>query len=144
MAFTPPVGVALEDHARRLLASPGDRRVPGYPRSLLARADAGVAFGPGLRPVVIVFYDDGSRTSDLQAATFLPVLGRYADRVDLVAIDVTAADAWTPDERRLVRRFYMASVPATVVLDARRRPHLLKYQRIGAAALETALEAVVE
>jgi hypothetical protein len=130
-------------HARKLLSAPGDPRVAGYPAHVVRPAEAAVALEPGHRPAVLLFYDDASRTSDQQAAEFLPVLVAYADRVDVVPIDVTDRDAWSPAEQKLVRTYYMAKVPTTVVLAADRRPVLLKFHRIAAAALESALEKAV-
>ncbi|MFV1959071.1 MAG: hypothetical protein ACC662_06620 [Planctomycetota bacterium] len=143
MRFDVPKTPNREEHVRRLLASPGDSDVHGYPRALVPRADASVALGRGVKPVVLLFYDDGAKASDLQAAAFLPVLARYADRVDVVPIDVEAAPSWSPAERNLVHTYYMASVPTTVVLSSERRPLLLKFQRIDAATLEAKLERAV-
>jgi hypothetical protein len=134
-------GASAEEHARLLLQSPGDASIPGYPPSLLPRSDAAVALDPGPRPVVLVFYDDGARASSLQAAEFLPVLARHRGRADFVAIDVSASSRWSAEERRLVRKYYMAVVPTTVVLDRARAPLLLKFQRIAGAALEDVLES---
>jgi hypothetical protein len=134
----------METHVRRLLASPGDARVAPYPPAIVPAADAALALqARGHRPVVILFADPASRASDLQAAEFLPVLVRFGDRVDVLPIDVTAKQRWTDDERKLVRRYYMAVVPTTVVLGTDRRPLLLEYQRITSAALETVLEDAV-
>jgi hypothetical protein len=131
-------------HANRLLAAPEDPTVRGYPAEVVRRADAGVALGQGPKPVVILFYDDTARASNLQAAEFLPVLARHRDAVDVVAVDVSSQTTWTPDEKRLVRRFYVAYVPTTVVLGAsapgaERKPLLLKYQRISGAMLDATL-----
>jgi hypothetical protein len=145
MRFPQPVAERLDTHVRRLLASPGDPRVKAYPPGLILRADASLALEPrGHRPVVILFTDPASRASDLQAAEFLPVLMRYQDRIDAIPIDVSAKNAWTDAERKVVRRFYMSVVPTTVVLGADRRPLLLEYQRITAAALDTVIEEAVK
>ena len=137
----PPV--ELEAHVRKLLGNPGDPRLPGYPARLLPRADAEVALDAGRRPVAILFYDDGAKASALQAAEFLPVLRRYADRIDMVPIDVKASASWSDAERQLVKTYYMAVVPTTVVLSADRRPLLLQFQRISAATLEATFEGAV-
>jgi hypothetical protein len=129
-----------QDHANRLLAAPEDPNVHGYPAEVVRRADAAVALEPGTKPVVIVFYDDTARASNLQAAEFLPVLAKHREAVDLVAIDVAAKDRWTPAEKKLVRNFYVAYVPTTVVLAPPRKPLLLKYQRISGATLDATLE----
>ena len=55
-------------------------------------------------------------------------------------IDVTTSRTWTDGERKLIRKYYMAGVPATVVLAPDRSPLLLTYQRITGPALETVLE----
>ena len=141
MRFETPGAVRADEHVRRLLAAPGDAKVPGYPPTVIRHADPGVASERGLRPVVLLFYDDASRASDLQAAEFLPVLVRYADRIDVVPIDISSSTSWSKAERKLVRTYYMASVPTTVVLGADRRPLLLKFQRIDGATLEAKLEA---
>ncbi len=141
MRFESPAAVRAEEHVRRLLAAPGDRKVQAYPAGIVPRADPTVAAERGHRPVVLLFYDDASRASDLQAAEFLPVLVKFADRMDIVPIDVTNSTSWSPEERKLVRTYYMASVPTTVVLAADRRPLLLKFQRIDGATLEAKLEA---
>jgi hypothetical protein len=140
MRFPDAPSTSAAEHARRLLASPRDPRITAYPARIVPRADASVALSPGHRPVVLLFYDDTSSTSDQQAAEFLPMLVRYADRVDVVPVDVGASTDWTPEERKLVRTYYMAVVPTTVVLYADRRPVLLKFQRIAAPALQTALD----
>jgi hypothetical protein len=128
-------------HADRLLASPDDARLRGYPESVVARADAQVATDNGHRPVVLLFYDDTARASNLQAAEFLPVLAKYAGLVDVVAVDVAASAKWTPAERKLVRNYYVAYVPTTVVLAPdRSKPLMIKYQRIGGAVLDAVLE----
>lgn len=130
---------------KRLLASPGDRAVTAYPPSLVRRADARLALDRrGHLPVIVLFFDDSSRASDLQAAEFLPVLTKYADHLDIVAIDVSQPTTWSDDERKIVHRFYMAVVPTTVVLDAERRPLLLEYRRIAGARLEAVIEDAVK
>lgn len=143
MRFPAAPSADAKKHALELLASPGDRRVEGYPVRIVGRADASVALERGHRPIVLLFYDDSSRSSDLQAAEFLPVLVEFADRVEVVPVNVEASNTWTPAERKLVRRYYMSVVPTTVVLAADRRPLLLKFQRISAATLEASLEKAV-
>jgi hypothetical protein len=105
------------------------------------RADADIALQDGLKPVVILFYDDSARASNLQAAEFLPILVKYASGVDVVTVDVSTSAKWTPAERKLVRSYYVAYVPSTVVLAAQRnRPVMLKYQRVSGAELDVKLE----
>jgi N-methylhydantoinase A/oxoprolinase/acetone carboxylase beta subunit len=128
------------EHADRLLAAPQDPSLGGYPDAVVTKASAAVALESGHKPVVLLFYDDTARASNLQAAEFLPVLAKHADRVDVVAIDLSAAARWTAEERKLVKSYYGAYVPTTVVLSADRKPRLLKYQRITAAVLEAALD----
>jgi hypothetical protein len=140
MRFGGTPASSVEEHARRLAAAPGDPSVHPYPPQLVPPADASVVLGRGHRPVVVLFYDPASRASDLQASEFLPVLSRLSGRVDVVPIDVKASARWTADERQVVRKYYMAVVPSTVVLTADRSPELLKFQRISAAELETSLE----
>ena len=138
-----PEDKTIGAHVRRLLASPGDAAVRQYPASLVPPARADVALEPGLKPVVILFYDDGSRASALEAAELLPVLERFQGRVDVVPVDVAASNQWTDAERGLVKTYYMATVPTTVVLAADRKPLLLKFQRIDGATLEARLETAV-
>ena len=121
-------------HVRKLLAAPGDPRVTAYPAHVVRPGEAAVALEPGHRPAVLLFYDDASRTSDQQAAEFLPVLVAYADRIDVVPIDVTDREAWSPSRAEARPPYYMAKVPTTVVLAADRRPVLLKFHRIAAAS----------
>ena len=139
MKFPSPAKDAKE-HARRLLQAPGSPKVMGYPPGILSRTDASVGLEKGHRPAVLLFYDNASRSSDLQAAEFLPLLVTYADRVDMIPIDVNASNAWTPAERKLIRKYYMAVVPTTVVLAGDRSPLMLKFQRISAGTLEAILE----
>lgn len=142
MKFPTPAKDAKE-HARRLLASPGNPKLAAYPAGLLTRADPAVALESGHRPVVLLFYDNASRSSDLQAAEFLPLLVGYTNRVDVIPIDVNASNAWSAAERKLVLKYYMSVVPTTVVLAANRSPLLLKFQRISAGTLETILKKAV-
>jgi hypothetical protein len=143
MRFEQNEQVRLETHIRKLMAAPGSPTIQAYPEDLVAPSDAAVALERAHRPVVILFYDDRSKASDLQAADFIPVLRRFGTQIDVVPIDVTAADSWDDAERKLVRTYYMATVPTTVVLSADRRPLLLKFQRIDGAALEAKLEVAV-
>jgi hypothetical protein len=139
--FTPPDAKRAQAHADRLRASPTDATLKGYPTDLVPRARAEVALEPGTKPVLILFYDDSARASNLQAAELLPLLVSQRDRVDIVPIDVAAASTLTPAEKKLVRKFYMAYVPTTVLLagDAGRKPILLHYQRVSAAVVGAAL-----
>jgi hypothetical protein len=125
---------------RKLAASPGDPALAPYPPALVPPADASVALQRGHRPVVILFYDPSSRASDLQAAEFLPLLVRMAGQIDVVPVNVKASSRWTSDELQVIKKFYMAVVPSTVVLNADRSPELLKFQRISSAELQTSLE----
>jgi hypothetical protein len=107
---------------------------------LIPRADPQIALIRGTKPVVLLFYDDASKASDLQAAAFLPVLQRFEGRVDVVPIDVKNDEGWTEAERKLVKTYYMETVPTTVVLGPDRRPLMLMFQRIDGATLEARLE----
>jgi hypothetical protein len=139
--FSPPEEKRAEEHADRLRADPGNAALHGYPEDLVKSVAASVALESGLRPLVIVFYDDTSRASHLQAAEFLPLLVRRRDRLDVLLIDVAASARWTAAERKLVRKYYGGYVPTTIALTADRRPLLHQYHRISAAVLEAALDA---
>ena len=138
--FSPPEEKRAAEHADRLRANPGNAALHGYPDDVLHRADAATALEPGHRPVAIVFYDDTSRASNLQAAELLPLLVKMRERVDAVPVDVSTSAKWTPAERKLVRTYYMSYVPTTVVLSADRKPLLLQFQRVSAAVVAAALE----
>ena len=126
-------------HASRLRANPSDARIGGYPRSLLERARPRTALEPGHKPVVIVFYDDASRASNLQAGDILPALVAEQNRVDVVVINVSRGHERTDDETDVVKPYYPGSVPATVVLSASRAPVKLWFQRTSARSLQSAL-----
>ena len=133
------------EHADRLRAQPSDASLQGYPEDLVRRADAGVALEGGSKPVLVLFYDNSARASHLQAAELLPLLVRLADRVDVVPVDVAAASTLSEPQKRLVRRYYMAYVPTTVLLaaDATRKPLMVQYQRVSAQAVEAAVKAAL-
>ncbi|MGE0192854.1 MAG: hypothetical protein AB7T63_12530 [Planctomycetota bacterium] len=140
---TPPpsgLGLALDAHVQRLRQVAGDARVPGYPPSLVRTSDARVVREPGQRPLVILFYDDSSKASDLQAADFLPVLVERARDIDVVAVDVSVRARWDTFQKQVVHTYYMSFVPTTVVLTARRVPVKSWYQRVAGEQLQQAID----
>jgi hypothetical protein len=139
--FTPPDQKRAQAHADRLRAAPTDAALKGYPADLVPRARPEVALEPASKPVVVLFYDDGARASNLQAAELLPLLVRLRASIDVVPIDVAASSTLSAAEKKLVRTYYMAYVPTTVVLGPNRKPILLQYQRVSAAVVEAALSA---
>ncbi len=137
--FTAPDALEANTHAEKLRASPGKADLPGYPTNLVERAAPKTALEPGHRPVVIVFYDNSSRASDLQAADILPVLVDHKEEIDVVLIDMNRTAERSDEEQRVVKPYYPGSVPATVVLSARRAPVKLWFQRTSGNALEAAI-----
>jgi hypothetical protein len=140
MAFTPPTGYNARAHAERLRRSPGDARVPGYPSDVLPSAPADKVLATGHLPLVLIFYDDTSKASDLQAAEFLPVLVSRKEEIDLVLVDVSASAEWNDVQQRVVRTYYNFYTPTTVVLAANRAPIKTWYRRIKASDLDRAIE----
>ncbi len=140
MSFTPPLGYTAKQHVDRLRSNPGDARVPGYPSDIVPSAKAETVLSSGHRPVVLIFYDNTSKASDLQAADFLPVLIRRKSEVDLVFVDVNAGANWNKAQKTVVRTYYNFYVPTTVVLAANRAPVKSWYSRIKAADLERAID----
>ncbi|MDJ0973632.1 MAG: hypothetical protein QNJ98_04165 [Planctomycetota bacterium] len=138
--FSVPKNEAARRHAARLRESPRNDKLGGYPTRLLSRARPGIALQPGHRPVVIVFYDDTSRASNLQAADILPTLVEAQARADIVVIDVAKGAERTEAEGRVVKPYYPGSVPALVVLSAARAPVKLWFQRTSARALRAAID----
>ncbi|MDF1702282.1 MAG: hypothetical protein P1V36_14105, partial [Planctomycetota bacterium] len=140
VTFTPPSDHSARTHVQRLRSGPGDARVPGYPSDLLPSAPAGRVLGAGQRPCVIVFYDNASKASDLQAAAFLELLVRRRSEIDIVLVDVGTKATWDADQKRVVRTYYNFYVPTTVVLSAARAPVKSWYSRVEAAALDDAID----
>ncbi len=134
------VALTLDAHVQRLRQSPGDPRVAGYPSSIVPTADARTVLERGTKPVVIVFFDDSSKASDLQAADFLPVLVRRARDIDVVAIDIGVRAQWNTYQKQIVHAYYMGFVPTTTVLTARREPVKSWYQRVSGEQLDRAIE----
>jgi hypothetical protein len=142
--FTPPPGYGAEAHAERLLKEAGNPALPGYPEAMIPRTSATKVGEPGHKPLVLIFHDDASKASDLQAAEFLGVLLRRRDEVDLVLVDVNPKARWSEDEKRVVRTYYNFYVPTTVVLTARRAPVKLWYVRVTAKDLDRAITQALE
>lgn len=138
--FSTPKVEDARRHAARLRERPSSGNLAGYPKRLLRRASPDAALAPGHKAVVIVFYDDSSRASNLQAADVLPVLVEAQSTVDVIAINVAQRAERTDAERRVVRPYYPGSLPATVVLSPTRAPVKLWYQRISARALRAGIE----
>jgi hypothetical protein len=138
--FSAPLEKQARDYAQRLRAAPGDASLAGYPPSLVTRASPDLVMAPGTRPCVVLFKDDASKASDLQAADFLPVLARARGDVDVVVIDVGPKARWTPSEKKVVRTYYNFYVPTTVVLAPNRAPVKSWYSRVDAASLSAALQ----
>ncbi|MCA9316442.1 MAG: hypothetical protein KDB73_13225 [Planctomycetes bacterium] len=134
------IGLALDAHVKRLRQVAGDARVPGYPAALVRASDARIVREPGQRPVVIIFYDDSSKASDLQAADFLPVLVNRAGDIDVVTVDVSVRARWDTFQKQVVHTYYMSFVPTTVVLTARRVPVKSWYQRVTGEQLQQAID----
>jgi len=132
--------VRAQRHAARLRSAPGQAGVPGYPTDLIVGADADRVLSPGLKPCVILFYDNASKASDLQAAAFLPLLVRRHAAIDVVLIDVGTKARWSDAQKRVVRTYYNFYVPTTVVLAPNRAPIKSWYSRIKAADLERAID----
>ncbi len=137
--FTAPQAAQAAAHADRLRASPTDRRIGGYPKSLVRRANPRMALEPGHRPVVILFHDDTSRASNLQAADLLPAIVEAQDGADFVVIDVSPGATRTPDEQKVYKPYYPGIVPSTIVLSPARGPVKLWFQRTSAKSLRAAL-----
>jgi hypothetical protein len=135
-----PLAGTVEQHAARLRQVAGDPAVVGYPAALVRPAEARTVFDPGPRPVVILFYDDSSKASDLQAADFLGVLARRAGDVDVVPVDVSVRARWDTMQKKIVHTYYMSFVPTTVVLTARRVPVKSWYQRVSGEQLDLAID----
>ena len=140
MTFTPPAQYTAEQHVQRLKSAPGDVTVPGYPAGLVASAPAERVLATSVKPVVILFYDDASKVSDLQAAEFLPTLVRRKAEVDFVLIDVSTRARWSAAQKKVVRTYYNFYVPTTVVLAPNRAPIKSWYSRTEARALEQAID----
>ncbi|MDA1195922.1 MAG: hypothetical protein O2894_12150, partial [Planctomycetota bacterium] len=138
--FSSPEGHTARAHAARLQSAPGDPSVPGYPRDLVPSAPAGRVLSPGVKPCVIIFYDDSVKASDLQAAAYLELLVNRRSAIDLVVIDVGPKARWDEDQKRVVRTYFNFYVPTTVVLTASRAPVKSWYSRVEASALEAALD----
>ena len=130
----------VDAHVRRLRRGAGEERLAGYPAAIIREVDPRRVFDPGRRPAVIVFYDDASKASDLQAADFLPILVRRQRDIDLVLIDVGVRARWSTFEKEVVHWYYMTTVPTTVVLSPRRKPVKTWYQRVSGEQLERAIE----
>jgi len=140
MTFTPPEVVRAQRHAARLRSAPGQAGVAGYPTDVLVGADADRVLATGLKPCIILFYDNASKASDLQAAEFLPLLVRRHAQIDVVLVDVGTKARWTDAEKRVVRTYYNFYVPTTVVLAPNRAPIKSWYSRIKSRDLERAIE----
>jgi hypothetical protein len=137
--FTAPQAAQAKAHADRLRASPTDRRIGGYPTSLVRRANPRVALEPGHRPVVILFHDDTSRASNLQAADLLEAIVEVQEAADFVVIDVAPGATRTPEEQKVYKPYYPGIVPSTIVLSPARGPVKLWFQRTSAKSLRGAL-----
>ena len=140
VTFTPPGDVAAGRHVERLKRAPGDAKVPGYPSDLVSSAPAGRVLATGTKPCVVIFYDDTSKASDLQAAAYLPLLVRRQREVDLVLVDVGPKAVWNDDQKRVVRTYFNHYVPTTVVLTSARAPVKSWYSRVEASALDNAID----
>ena len=140
VSFTPPSDYSARAHVQRLKSAPGDAKVPGYPSDLVPSAPAARVLSPGTKPCVVIFYDNASKASDLQAATYLELLVRRRQDVDIVLVDVGTKAVWDADQKRVVRTYYNHYVPTTVVLTAARAPVKSWYSRVAAAALDNAID----
>jgi len=140
MAFTPPAGYSAKAHAQRLRSAPGDAAVPGYPTEILVSAPPERVLAASVKPAVIIFYDDSSKASDLQAAAFLPLLVQRQRDVELVLIDVGTRSQWSAAQKKVVRTYYNFYVPTTVVLAPNRAPIKSWYSRTEAADLARAID----
>ncbi len=140
LSFTAPEVVRAKRHADRLRSAPGDRKAQGYPSDTVTSVGADRVLASGLKPCVVIFYDDASKASDLQAAEFLPLLVRRGGDFDLVLIDVGTKARWSETQKRVVRTYYNFITPTTVVLAANRAPIKSWYSRIKATDLQSAID----
>ena len=139
MSFTPPKDYTAKQHIADLKSRPGDPTLPGYPRELTPSQPASTVLSTGLKPVVIIFHDDASKASDLQAADFLPTMVQRQAEVDFVIIDVGVQGRWNEAQKKVVRTYYNHYVPTTVVLAPNRAPIKSWYSRTTADSLERAI-----
>jgi len=138
--YAAPLIEQARRHAARLREQPTNDRLGGYPASLVPRGSPELALRPGHRPVVIIFHDDTSRASNLQAADILAALVAVQGQADFVVLDVAKGVERTAAESQVVKPYYPGSVPAIVVLSAARAPVKLWFQRTSARALRAAVE----
>jgi hypothetical protein len=134
----------VRKHVLALRANPDDAGLPCWPKDLARTVPASSAREKGVRPILLIFYDDTARASRLAAADLWPVVLDVESRVDIVLVDLTpgAGHPVSDDERKLVRRYYTGYVPTTVVLTSERSPRLLKSERVEPALVRAAcLEA---
>ena len=137
--FSAPQSAQAKAHADRLRASPTDRRLGGYPKSLVRRANPRLALEPGHRPVVVIFHDDTSRPSNLQAADWLETVVELQDSIDFVVIDASSDAKRTPDEQKVFKPYYPGIVPSTFVMSPSRNPVKLWFRRVTAKSLRGAV-----
>jgi thiol-disulfide isomerase/thioredoxin len=74
---------------------------------------------PG-KPIYVMIYGEGCFNSKRQARRTVALSQHYGDKVDFVIIDLDKPQS--PEQLKLVQRYYQGSIPDLVVLDGNGKP----------------------